>query len=512
MNSSPMIVADIIKAGQKLENNGRWGEALTLYERAHKKHEQSPEIQKRLVNAKTHYDVIRRYSDSRFIQSVRQTSMRTAENIYSEVLLKIDSYFVSQPEWVRLARQGLSNLDVALQTPTFREAYLQGQSDAEVNYAFQRMHQIAKQFRVGSRRNTFDFGVAVANGLANDLGIAQQVVLFEFINGATTALDPYSSYLTGDQYADVMSQIDGNFVGLGVEIKPKKQTLEIVSVIPNGPAEYSGLLQGDFVIEIDNQSVEIIGGESAADMLKGTEGSLVSLKINRNGSTINFAMTRRRVDIPSVQESKIIDKKNGIGYIKLVNFQKSTATAFEAALWKLHRLGMQSLIVDVRENPGGLLTASVDVADLFVSRGVLVSTKGRNPREDFVHQARTEGTWTNLPLTVLIDRDSASASEIFAGAIRDLNRGTIVGETSYGKGSVQGIFPLNVARGGIRLTTAKFYSPIGTAISDRGVQPDVLVQKLLKPDLNSPLEKEGNQMIQDSILKTGLMVAIKKNK
>lgn len=117
-----------------------------------------------------------------------------------------------------------------------------------------------------------------------------------------------------------------------------------------------------------------------------------------------------------------------------------------------------------------------------------------------------------MDVTVLIDRDSASASEIFAGAIRDLNRGTIVGETSYGKGSVQGIFPLNVDRGGIRLTTAKFYSPIGTAISDRGVQPDVLVQKLLKPDLNSPLEKEGNQMIQDSILKTGLMVAIKKNK
>ena len=112
-------------------------------------------------------------------------------------------------------------------------------------------------------------------------------------------------------------------------------------------------------------------------------------------------------------------------------------------------------MITIRENPGGLLTASVDVADLFVSRGVLVSTKGRNPREDFVHQARTEGTWTNLPLTVLIDRDSASASEIFAGAIRDLNRGTIVGETSYGKGSVQGIFPLHFANINVRILTCK---------------------------------------------------------
>ena len=142
---------------------------------------------------------------------------------------------------------------------------------------------------------------------------------------------------------------------------------------------------------------------------------------------------------------------------------------------------MRSLIVDVRGNPGGLLTSSVEIADRFVSSGVIVSTQGRNPMEDFTHRAQASNTW-RVPLVVLIDENSASASEIFAAAIRDHKRGTIVGHQSYGKGSVQGIFPLNVSGGGVRLTTAKFYSPKGTAISQVGVKADVIVQEVAKTD------------------------------
>jgi carboxyl-terminal processing protease len=371
------------------------------------------------------------------------------------------------------------------------------------------MHQIAQQFRVGTRQNNFDFAVAVAKGLYQDLAIPTQATMFEFLNGATTSLDPYSAFLTGDQYADVMSQIDGNFVGLGVEIRPKKDSLQIMSVIPNGPAEKSGLLRGDFINSIEGKLVKEIGGEAAADLLKGPDGSMIGLEINRNGKPIPFRIFRERVDIPSVQDVSIIDRQNGIGMIKLVNFQKTTASDFEKAMWRLHETGMKSLIVDVRGNPGGLLTAAVDVADLFVTNGVLVSTKGRNPREDFIHQARVQGTWNNLPVTVLIDRDSASASEIFAGAISDLRRGTIVGETSYGKGSVQGIFPLQTARGGIRLTTAKFYSPSGTAISDRGVEPDIMVQTTMRPsyDLISDQKETETTEPEDKALKAAISVA-----
>ena len=411
-----------------------------------------------------------------------------------------------------LVRQGLANVDVALFDSEFQRNYMRTTNENSINNAYQRIHQLAQKFRVGTRKNAYDFAQAIGQSLESDLGVPRQATLFEFINGATTALDPYSSFLTGDQYADVMSQIDGNFVGLGVEIRPKKETLEIISVIPNGPAHKRGMKKGDFILAIDRQRVREIGGEKAADLLKGPAGTQLSLEIGRGTQKFALNVMRQRVDIPSLQDVSIIDRKSGIGYIKLINFQKNTAQSFENALWELHRQGMKSLIVDVRGNPGGLLTASVDVADLFVPAGVLVSTKGRNPREDFVHQARHEGTWRSLPLTVLVDRDSASASEIFAGAIHDLKRGTIVGETSYGKGSVQGIFPLTMARGGIRLTTAKFYSPSGTAISDRGVKPDVQVQTVQRPSFNlvGNAQAEAAKNNVDSALNTAISVARQK--
>lgn len=506
-------VSDVIQTGSQMESKGLWGDALTLYERAIRQHGDSVEIEKKLSNARTHYDVQRRDSDSGYRKSVLSTRPATAVNILGEVLLKIETHYVDQPEWVSLARQGLANLDVALYDEGFRRNHLGDIEDAKINYAYQHIHQLAQQYRVGNRRNVIDFSTAIANALEADLNLPRQVTLFEFINAATLSLDPYSSFLTSEQFADVMSQIDGNFVGLGVEIRPTKETLQIISVIPNGPAAKSGLLDGDLVKSVDGQIVSQIGGDAAADLLKGPAGSMVALEILRQGKTLPFRIFRQRVEIPSVQNVSIVDVQNRVGLIKLVNFQKNTAQVFEKSLWQLHQQGMRSLIIDLRGNPGGLLTAAVDVADLFVHRGVLVSTKGRNPREDFIHQARQNGTWQNLPVTVLIDHDSASASEILAGALSDQQRATVVGETSYGKGSVQGIFPLGASGGGLRLTTAKFYSPSGQAISNHGVKPHVQVQTTLRPtfDLVSDQEKvESAQPNEDSAMKAAIKVAIGK--
>jgi carboxyl-terminal processing protease len=180
------------------------------------------------------------------------------------------------------------------------------------------------------------------------------------------------------------------------------------------------------------------------------------------------------VEVPSIEHPRILDPPSGTAYFKLAAFQKTTALDLDRALWQLHRSGMKSLIIDLRGNPGGLLTASVEAADRFLEAGTIVSTKGRNPQEDFTYTAQRPGTW-NLPLVVLIDGESASASEIFAGAMRDHNRATIIGERSYGKGSVQGIFPVNIGGTGIRLTTAKFYSPRGQGYSKVGVEPHLEV-------------------------------------
>ena len=176
----------------------------------------------------------------------------------------------------------------------------------------------------------------------------------------------------------------------------------------------------------------------------------------------------------------MLDAADGIGYFRLTCFQKTTSRDMDAAMWNLYRQGMKSLVIDLRGNPGGLLVTAVEVVDKFVERGIIVSTRGRSTQEDFTYSAHAEGTW-RVPLVVLIDQDSASAAEIFAGAIRDHHRGTIVGVRSFGKGSVQGIFPLELANAGIRLTTAKFYSPTGRPYSHVGVDPDILVRQVSKP-------------------------------
>jgi carboxyl-terminal processing protease len=206
-----------------------------------------------------------------------------------------------------------------------------------------------------------------------------------------------------------------------------------------------------------------------------------------------------------VQDARVIDKEHGVAYLRLTNFQKTTSRDVDSALWRLHREGMQCLIIDVRGNPGGLLTASVDLADKFVSAGNLVSTRGRSPREDFDYPAHTVGTW-RVPLFVLIDGDTASASEIFAGAIRDHRRGTVIGQRSYGKGSVQGIFRLKTADVGVRLTTAKFYSPSGRAISNRGVSPDVPARVAAKPLADGQLVIEQDAA-QDVVLNQAVQLA-----
>ena len=209
---------------------------------------------------------------------------------------------------------------------------------------------------------------------------------------------------------------------------------------------------------------------------------------------------RQRVEVPSVDRVHIVDNKQGVGYLRLTCFQKTTRRDLDAALWRLHGEGMRSLIIDLRGNPGGLLISSVDISSLFLDSGVIVSTHGRIAQEDSTYSAHQEGTW-KVPLTLIIDQESASAAEIFSGAIRDHHRGTIVGVRSFGKGSVQGIFQLDGSDSGLRLTTAKFYSPQGKPYSRVGVEPDVVVHQAAKPIDGTLTVKE------DAMLNAALEIA-----
>ncbi len=468
-------VDDVLQQGEILERARRWGEALAFYEEAVRNHPQRDELRGRLTAARTHLEVARRYADQSFLMSLERLDEQQALELYSEVLLKIDTYHVADPGWKQLVWRGVNYLEIAASEPSFADRYPRPVAlGAPRNYRTELQTKINFD-GIQTRTQAVDAVSASARLASKYYAVPPQAAILEFTCAAVASLDQYSAYLTGSQLDEVFSQIEGNFVGLGIELKSEADSLLIVNVIPGGPAEAAGMRANDRIVEVDGKSTRTVSPDTAADLLKGPEFSYVNIGLQAaDGTTRQLRIQRRLVDVPSVQDTRIVDRELGVAYFKLNSFQKTTSRDVDAALWALHRQGMRSLVIDLRGNPGGLLNAAVEVADKFLPAGTIVSTRGRSTREDFDYHAQEVGTW-QVPLVVLIDGDSASASEILAGAIHDHHRGTIVGQRSYGKGSVQGIFPLSRYKAGIRLTTSKFYSPSGQAISDHGVNPDVPV-------------------------------------
>lgn len=499
-------VQRLLLHGEELERARRWGEALGHYEAASKQYPDQADFAERLTRTRIHFDLARRYADSSYVKSLGEMTTAEALEIYGEVLLKLQTHYVETPDWNSLVNRGVSSLGAALQESHFVDQHLKQASAAQVASFRDALPQLAATRRLASRQEAQQLVADIAYRAAQDLGLSEPALILEFACGAMASLDPYSSFLTAAQLEDLFSQIEGNFVGLGIELKTKEDHLEIVGVIEGSPAQRGGIQTGDKIVAVDDRTTTENSPDAVADLLKGPEGSFVTVTLVDSANvTRRLRVARQRVDVPSVDRVGIIDRQAGVGYFRITSFQKTTSRDVDAALWKLQRDGMRFLIIDVRGNPGGLLTSAVEIADKFVHEGTIVSTRGRSPQEDFDYKAHSVGTW-RVPLAVLIDGDSASASEIFAGAIHDHRRGTIVGTRSYGKGSVQGIFPLVASKAGVRLTTAKFYSPSGQAISNRGVTPDVVVRTTAKPIVSENGEIDSTP-VTDAVLDAGLELA-----
>lgn len=300
------------------------------------------------------------------------------------------------------------------------------------------------------------------------------------IRGMVAAVgDPHTSYMTPEEYDIFATNLSGDLQGIGAYVEMAGEYLKIVSPMPGSPAEQEGILPGDIIIEVDGTEVAGLSEPEIISMVRGPAGTVVHLVIIREGEAepLEFDVTRARITIPSV-ESKMLD--SGVGYVKINDFGERTSSELKTALKELLAGNPTGLVLDLRGNPGGYLTTAVEVASQFLKDGLVLRERFQDGSED-TYEALPGGLATEIPLVVLINKGSASASEIVAGAIQDHQRGQIVGETSYGKGSVQKPYTLDGENGEIRITIAKWYTPEGRSIHKLGVTPDIEVE-LTKED------------------------------
>ena len=488
-NASDISVDDLAVRSTKLEAAGQWPELVSLCETAARKGDLSNELYQRYDLAKIHCDLDRRSAEKAYQEALQNITEGQARQLFIECLGRINSHHVTNPDFHKLISRGCLALQVAISDPRFQSIHARQATPDRIALFQRHIQQIIEGRSIATLTDAETVSIWIVRAAQSVVGIPPAVTFLEMTAASVGGLDEYSAFLTTGQLNDLYAQIEGNFVGLGVELKSAEDGLLVVHVISGSPAERSGLKAGDHLIGIAGKPIAGMHVDAAAQLLQGPEGSRVTLAVLRGvGPARAMTVRREHVEIPSIEDVELLDRLNGIGYLHITSFQKKTAADLDTAMRQLDASGMRSLIIDLRGNPGGLLSAAVDVSDLFIDRGLVVATRGRSPEEDFNYTASHSGTW-HMPLTLLIDGDSASSSEIFAGAIRDHNRGKIIGSRSYGKGSIQGIFPMDVAGVGMRLTTAHFYSPTGQPYSRVGVSPDLWVQQTARPDATGQIIK-----------------------
>ena len=296
------------------------------------------------------------------------------------------------------------------------------------------------------------------------------------INGLLQSLDPYSAYMSPEIFQEMQTETSGEFGGLGIEVGMEAGVVKVISPIDDTPAAKAGLKAGDYIVKINNIQVQGKSLTEAVDLMRGPVGSGIELTVRRRGvkKAITFNIIREIIEIQSVK-TDLLD--NNIGYIRLTSFNDNSSQQIKKHITKLKKnKNLNAFILDLRNNPGGLLSQAIKISDFFLENGEIVSTKSRKKSENRKWFAKKGDITDGKTLLVLINYGSASASEIVAGALKDHKRAIIVGERSYGKGSVQSIIPLK-NKGAIRLTVAKYYLPSGNSISEVGVKPDIEVNE-----------------------------------
>lgn len=473
--------ARLWEAAQAFERDGQFDAAVVAYEEI-RRTEVIPAatLDERVRWCKARLVVESRWTDDKLRASAEAIDRDRGLALYREVVRTIRSNYVDEVPFQQMTRAGLDNLRAAMASKTFAETFRLTHAGAKKATFLAALDALALELGGESDMNSFTaryYVRRVCEENQRTLGLPDGIIVSEFLFAAAEHLDAYTVYLTQEMYSALNDDLEGHFVGLGIEVRKKDEQLRIVTVFEGSPAAKVGLAIGDVIVGVDDRRVGDAGLGAVISLLRGPQGSQVRVTVLRAGTERSFTITRSSFDVPSVRGATRLGEGGRVGYVRIVNFQKSTGMELSRALTDLERQGpMEGLVLDLRDNPGGLLTAAVDVCNLFLDSGDVVSTKGRGLMQSQVYRvSHWQFEQHKAPLVVLVDGSTASSSEIVAGALKDHRRATLIGSRTYGKGVVQSVIPVELGLSAVYLTSARFYGPAGKCFHGIGIEPDVAV-------------------------------------
>ena len=476
---------ELLEEAKRLQADKQWRKALTAYKQVRLTSLADEELDKRISECYARLAIEMRHKSEDYARSVETMTRATGLRVLRRLLDKIAVYYVTPADPARLIASAAKQIRMLAESESARERHA-ALAKPEVR---DRLAAAAAAFVSASLEDDGLDAAAMVKEVEGSLlgrgetGLPVGVLLSEVVFGVVAALDRYSVFMPPDSLKELEIQTSGRFCGIGAEVRPRGQLLTIVTPLLGSPAANAGIVPGDRVILIDGEwGPPEITLHQAVKRLRGRWRAPVNLHVVTEGETfpVRRRLVRGLIKVASVRECTVLQGSQGIGYVRLISFREHTPEDMAASLDKLESQNIKALVLDLRGNSGGLLTAAVKVADQFVSEGVIVSTRGRIPASNRKYMAHAKGSHTRYPVAVLLNGQSASASEIVASVIRDHKRGPLVGTKTVGKGSVQAMFKFKDSTGkrtlaGANLTIARYFPPCGKSFDEVGIVPDIVV-------------------------------------
>lgn len=488
------LVNDSLLKADELGQKRDWRGAWHIYSDLGLLYEREPRYQKLERQALTHLRLNTMFEDDKqWNERIEKVEWKDAE----AALECIGLYYVEAPDFKKICESGLEQLLMLIESDSAKKAFSGLRNEDDVRDFKARIQENLDQVRTAAsvdRRSCVErFRRAVQRINAETIKLPEELVVSELMRGALDPLDDFTSMIWPQEIEEFDKHTRGDFIGVGISIiKNRLNEIEVVSPLEDTPAFHHGIQAGDIITKVDGASIKDFSLNKVVSTITGVENTPVTLTVRRGEEELLFPLIRERVKIQSVKgwERKSnsawnhwIDEDNRIGYIRLTSFQKNTAEDLANAMSELEAKGLRALVLDLRWNPGGLLDSAWQISSMFLHRGdKVVSTRGRNQGEDQSLNVQGEGPYSDIPLVVLVDESSASASEIVSGAVRDNGRGVVIGERTFGKFSVQNLIPLSSSQAKLKLTTARYYLPSGVSLhreptSEKwGVEPQVPIR------------------------------------